>query len=157
MVSVGREPTRKKGKLQPPLESTKLSLIPKHTISSVGSHQPNHQLSIQDKSPRKSFQCPSRCSPQTSGPRVRSSSQVISYCAYRVGYEMMATSAEAIERAFAAKRRRPGRPGFVMGHDLHRALHLLDEQRFEMTHLLVEELDMSLMVLRRARLEASLR
>ncbi|KFY81527.1 hypothetical protein V500_11329 [Pseudogymnoascus sp. VKM F-4518 (FW-2643)] len=59
----------------------------------------------------------------------------------------MATSAEAIKRAFAAKRRRPGHAqGLYRSHELHRELHVLDEQRFEMTRVLVEELDMSPMV-----------
>lgn len=64
-----------------------------------------------------------------------------------VGYGLMATSAEAIERAFAVKRRRPGHAQGLYGtYELHRTLHLLDEKRYEMTRVLVEELDMSLMV-----------
>lgn len=56
-----------------------------------------------------------------------------------VGYGLMATSAEEIERAFAAKRRRPGHAQGLYGtHELHRTLHLLDEKRFEMTRVLVE-------------------
>ncbi|CAL5867158.1 uncharacterized protein PFLUO_LOCUS1370 [Penicillium psychrofluorescens] len=63
-----------------------------------------------------------------------------------VGYGLMATSAEAIERAFAAKRRRPGHAQGLYGtHALHRELHVLDDRRFEMTRVLVEDLDMSLM------------
>ncbi|KFX95469.1 hypothetical protein V490_03849 [Pseudogymnoascus sp. VKM F-3557] len=63
-----------------------------------------------------------------------------------VGYGFMATSTEAVERAFAAKQRRPGHAqGLYGSHELHRELHILDEQRFEMTRVLVEELDMSLM------------
>lgn len=65
----------------------------------------------------------------------------------RVGYGLMATAAEAIEKAFAAKRRQPSHAqGLYVTHYLLRALHLLDEKRFDMTHVLVEELDMSLIV-----------
>ncbi|KAJ5197631.1 hypothetical protein N7449_008110 [Penicillium cf. viridicatum] len=61
-----------------------------------------------------------------------------------VGYGLMATSAEAIDRAFAAKRRRTGHAQGLYGtHDLQRELHILDERRFEMTRVLVEDLDMS--------------
>ncbi|KUL82090.1 hypothetical protein ZTR_09757 [Talaromyces verruculosus] len=63
-----------------------------------------------------------------------------------VGYRLMATSAEAIDRAFAAKRRRPGHAQGLYGtHELHRELHVLDDRRFEMTRVLVEDLDMSFM------------
>ncbi|CAG8930968.1 unnamed protein product [Penicillium salamii] len=63
-----------------------------------------------------------------------------------VGYGLMATSAEAIDRAFVAKRRRPGHAQGLYGtHELHQQLHVLDDQRFEMTRVLVEDLDMSLM------------
>lgn len=63
-----------------------------------------------------------------------------------VGYGLMATSAEAIDRAFAAKRRRPGHAQGLYGtHELHRELHVLDNRRFEMTRVLVEDLDMSFM------------
>lgn len=62
-----------------------------------------------------------------------------------VGYGLMASSAEAIEKAFAAKKRRPGHAqGLIGSYDLHRELHVLDEQRFEMTRVLIQELDMSL-------------
>ncbi|KAJ5669360.1 hypothetical protein N7462_010430 [Penicillium macrosclerotiorum] len=63
-----------------------------------------------------------------------------------VGYGFMATSTEAIDRAFAAKRRRPGHSQGLYGtHELHQKLHVLDDRRFEMTRVLVEDLDMSLM------------
>ena len=61
-----------------------------------------------------------------------------------VGYGLMATSAEAIDRAFTAKRRRPGHAQGLYGtHELHQELHILDNRRFEMTRVLVEDLDMS--------------
>jgi Putative translation factor (SUA5) len=63
-----------------------------------------------------------------------------------VGYGLMATSAEAIDRAFVAKRRRPGHAQGLYGtHELHQELHILDSRRFEMTRVLVEDLDMSFM------------
>ncbi|CAG7935899.1 unnamed protein product [Penicillium olsonii] len=69
-----------------------------------------------------------------------------------VGYGLMATSAEAIDRAFAAKRRRPGHAQGIYGtHELHRELHVLDERRFEMTRVLVEDLDMSFMAVAPSR------
>lgn len=62
-----------------------------------------------------------------------------------VGYGLVASSPEAIERAFAAKRRRPGHAqGLIGSYELHQEIHLLDEHRFEMTHVLVQELDMGL-------------
>lgn len=55
----------------------------------------------------------------------------------------MASSAEAIEKAFAAKQRRPGHAqGIVGSYELHRELHILDERRFEMTRVLTQDLDM---------------
>ncbi|CAL5867377.1 uncharacterized protein PFLUO_LOCUS1595 [Penicillium psychrofluorescens] len=62
-----------------------------------------------------------------------------------VGYGLMASSPEAIERAFAAKRRRPGHAqGLIGSYELHREIHVLDERRFEMTRVLVQDLDMGL-------------
>ncbi|KAJ5818971.1 hypothetical protein N7474_004562 [Penicillium riverlandense] len=62
-----------------------------------------------------------------------------------VGYGLMASSPEAIERAFAAKRRKPGHAqGLIGSYELHRELHMLDERRFEMTRVLIQELDMGL-------------
>lgn len=62
-----------------------------------------------------------------------------------VGYSLMASSSDAIERAFAAKRRRPGHTlGLIGSYDLHRELHDLHEERFEMTRVLTQELDISL-------------
>ncbi|KAL5361679.1 DHBP synthase RibB-like alpha/beta domain-containing protein [Aspergillus floccosus] len=62
-----------------------------------------------------------------------------------VGYGLMASSVEAIEKAFAAKRRRPGHAqGLIGSYELHRELHLLDEDKFAMTKVLIGDLDMGL-------------
>ncbi|OJJ35902.1 hypothetical protein ASPWEDRAFT_41136 [Aspergillus wentii DTO 134E9] len=57
----------------------------------------------------------------------------------------MASSAEAVGKAFAAKRRRPGHTqGLIGSYELHHDLHILDDRRFEMTRVLTQDLDMGL-------------
>ncbi|PWY82048.1 hypothetical protein BO70DRAFT_336392 [Aspergillus heteromorphus CBS 117.55] len=61
-----------------------------------------------------------------------------------VGYGLMASSTEAIQKAFAAKRRRPGHAHGVIGTPrLHRELHILSDEKFEMIRVLHEDMDMS--------------
>ncbi|KAF2813638.1 uncharacterized protein BDZ99DRAFT_460811 [Mytilinidion resinicola] len=61
-----------------------------------------------------------------------------------VGYGLLAASTEAVQKAFAAKKRKPGHAQGVIGtYQLHRELHILDEKRFEMTRVLTHDLDMS--------------
>ncbi|KAB8258530.1 hypothetical protein BDV32DRAFT_151347 [Aspergillus pseudonomiae] len=65
-----------------------------------------------------------------------------------VGYGLIASSSEAITRAFHAKKRRPGHTqGIIGNYDVHRALHTLPAERFEMTKTLTHDLDMSLGVI----------
>ncbi|KAB8235626.1 uncharacterized protein BDW43DRAFT_298683 [Aspergillus alliaceus] len=62
-----------------------------------------------------------------------------------VGYGIIASSSDAVTRAFEAKKRRPGHTqGIIGNYDLHKALHDLPEDRFNMTKALVHDLDMSL-------------
>lgn len=62
-----------------------------------------------------------------------------------VGYGFMASSTEAISRAFAAKKRKPGHAqGLIGGYELHRQLHVLSDEKFEMSRVLIEDLDMGL-------------
>jgi tRNA A37 threonylcarbamoyladenosine synthetase subunit TsaC/SUA5/YrdC len=62
-----------------------------------------------------------------------------------VGYGLMASSTEAIVRAFAAKKRKPGHPqGLIGSYELHRELHILSDEKFEMTRVLTEDLDMGI-------------
>ncbi|GKZ17220.1 hypothetical protein AbraIFM66951_009047 [Aspergillus brasiliensis] len=62
-----------------------------------------------------------------------------------VGYGLLASSVEAIERAFSAKQRRPGHAhGLIGSYELHHELHFLDAEKFEMTRVLTEDLDMGL-------------
>ncbi|OJJ42467.1 hypothetical protein ASPZODRAFT_29196 [Penicilliopsis zonata CBS 506.65] len=64
-----------------------------------------------------------------------------------VGYGLMASSSEAVERAFAAKRRRPGHAQGIIGtHALQRALHVLPADKQEMIRTLHEEMDLSFAV-----------
>ncbi|RAH80123.1 hypothetical protein BO86DRAFT_420251 [Aspergillus japonicus CBS 114.51] len=61
-----------------------------------------------------------------------------------VGYGLMASSTEAIQRAFAAKRRRPGHAQGIIGtYKLHRELHLLSAARHKMIRTLHQDMDMS--------------
>ena len=61
-----------------------------------------------------------------------------------VGYGLMASSTEAIQKAFAAKKRRPGHAQGVIGScKLHRELHVLSDEKLEMIRVLHEDLDMS--------------
>lgn len=61
-----------------------------------------------------------------------------------VGYGLMASSTEAIQKAFAAKRRRPGHAQGVIGSlKLHRELHILPDEKLEMVRVLHQDLDMS--------------
>ncbi|KAJ6096016.1 hypothetical protein N7486_006762 [Penicillium sp. IBT 16267x] len=61
-----------------------------------------------------------------------------------VGYGLMASSTEAIQKAFAAKRRRPGHAQGVIGsYKLHRELHVLPDEKLEMIRVLHQDLDMS--------------
>ncbi|KAJ9143312.1 DHBP synthase RibB-like alpha/beta domain [Pleurostoma richardsiae] len=61
-----------------------------------------------------------------------------------VGYGLVASSSEAIQKAFAAKRRRPGHALGVMGtHQLHLALHILPDEKLAMIRALHQDLDMS--------------
>ncbi|GLA04461.1 hypothetical protein AnigIFM60653_004511 [Aspergillus niger] len=62
-----------------------------------------------------------------------------------IGYGLLASSVEAIERAFSAKRRRPGHAhGLIGSYELHHELHVLEPDRFEMTRVLTQDLDMGL-------------
>ncbi|PYH35859.1 L-threonylcarbamoyladenylate synthase [Aspergillus neoniger CBS 115656] len=62
-----------------------------------------------------------------------------------VGYGLLASSVEAIERSFAAKQRRPGHAhGLIGSYELHHELHILDAERFNMTRVLTQDLDMGL-------------
>ncbi|CAK7216533.1 hypothetical protein SCUCBS95973_002834 [Sporothrix curviconia] len=61
-----------------------------------------------------------------------------------VGYTLMASSAEAVQRSFAAKQRRPGHTQGVMGTlSLHRTLHILPERTLRMIQVLHEDMDLS--------------
>ncbi|KAE8353808.1 DHBP synthase RibB-like alpha/beta domain-containing protein [Aspergillus coremiiformis] len=61
-----------------------------------------------------------------------------------VGYGLMASSTEAIQKAFAAKKRRPGHAQGVIGtYQLHRELHILPDEKLEMVRTLHQDLDMS--------------
>ncbi|PWY68512.1 hypothetical protein BO94DRAFT_540190 [Aspergillus sclerotioniger CBS 115572] len=60
-----------------------------------------------------------------------------------VGYGLMASSVEAIEKAFTAKQRRPGHPhGLIGSYELHQELHILEPEKFHMTRVLTQDLDM---------------
>ncbi|KAJ5647722.1 hypothetical protein N7490_004094 [Penicillium lividum] len=61
-----------------------------------------------------------------------------------VGYGLMASSTEAIQKAFAAKKRRPGHAQGVIGsYKLHRELHVLSDEKLEMIRVLHQDLDMA--------------
>ncbi|KAJ5668360.1 uncharacterized protein N7477_006930 [Penicillium maclennaniae] len=61
-----------------------------------------------------------------------------------VGYGLMASSTEAIQKAFAAKKRRPGHAQGVIGSlKLHQELHILPDETMEMIRVLHQDLDMS--------------
>ncbi|KAJ5760249.1 hypothetical protein N7520_007405 [Penicillium odoratum] len=61
-----------------------------------------------------------------------------------VGYGLMVSSTEAIQKAFTAKKRRPGHAQGVMGsYNLHRELHVLSDEKLEMIRVLHQDLDMS--------------
>lgn len=61
-----------------------------------------------------------------------------------VGYGLMASSTEAIQKAFAAKKRRPGHAQGVIGSwKLHQELHVLSDEKLEMIRVLHQDLDMS--------------
>ena len=69
----------------------------------------------------------------------------IAICPTEVGYGLLASSSDAIAKAFSAKKRHPGHTQGVIGcYDLHRDLHILPEERFEMTRVLTNDLDMSI-------------
>ena len=60
------------------------------------------------------------------------------------GYALMASSTDAVQRAFAAKRRRLGHSQAFIGlHRLHRALHDLPDDKLDMIRVLHQDLDMS--------------
>ncbi|OKL57551.1 hypothetical protein UA08_07136 [Talaromyces atroroseus] len=62
-----------------------------------------------------------------------------------VGYGLMASSAEAIDRAFAAKKRKPGHAqGLIGSFELHRDLHIMSDEKFEMTRVLTDDMDMGI-------------
>lgn len=64
-----------------------------------------------------------------------------------VGYGIVATSAEGIERAFAAKQRKAGHTVGILGTwNTHRQLHILPEERFEISRMITEEFNMVLAV-----------
>lgn len=64
-----------------------------------------------------------------------------------VGYGIVASSAEGIERAFAAKQRKAGHTVGVLGTwNTHRQLHVLPDQRFEISRVITEEFNMVLAV-----------
>lgn len=64
-----------------------------------------------------------------------------------VGYGIVASSAEGIERAFAAKQRKAGHTVGVLGTwNTHRQLHILPDERFEISRVITEEFNMVLAV-----------
>lgn len=64
-----------------------------------------------------------------------------------VGYGIVSSSAEGIERAFAAKRRKPGHTLGVLGtYTTHRQLHILPEERFTISRVITQELNSVLAV-----------
>ncbi|KAJ5953337.1 hypothetical protein N7454_000233 [Penicillium verhagenii] len=59
-----------------------------------------------------------------------------------VGYGLVASSTEAIQKAFEAKKRRPGHAQGVVGsYKLHRELHILPDDKLEMIRVLHQDLD----------------
>lgn len=61
-----------------------------------------------------------------------------------VGYGLVTSSTEAIQKAFSAKKRRPGHAqGAIGSYDLHRQLHVLPEEKLDMIRVLHQDLDMS--------------
>ena len=65
-----------------------------------------------------------------------------------VGYAYFASSKEAIEKAFADKKRRPGHTFGVIGsYEIHRELHTLDERSNEIIRVFTQDMDIVLGVL----------
>lgn len=64
-----------------------------------------------------------------------------------VGYGIVAISAEGIERAFAAKQRKAGHTVGILGTwNTHRQLHVLPDEKFEISRMITEEFSMVLAV-----------
>ncbi|KKK24696.1 hypothetical protein ARAM_003768 [Aspergillus rambellii] len=60
-----------------------------------------------------------------------------------VGYGLMASSTEAIQKAFAAKKRRPGHAqGIIGSYQLHQQLHVLPDEKMDMIRVLHQDLDL---------------
>ncbi|KAJ5612845.1 hypothetical protein N7510_006039 [Penicillium lagena] len=61
------------------------------------------------------------------------------------GYGLASSSSEAVGKAFATKKRQAGHAQALIGpYELHRELHILDEWKFEMTHVLTQDLGIPL-------------
>ncbi|TGJ77087.1 hypothetical protein E0Z10_g10792 [Xylaria hypoxylon] len=57
------------------------------------------------------------------------------------GYALLSCSAEGIERAFAAKQRKPGHTlGIVATYETHEQLHILPPEKFEMTRVITQDM-----------------
>lgn len=61
-----------------------------------------------------------------------------------VGYGLISSSTEAIQRSFAAKKRAPSHTQGILGtYELHRKLHILPESTHDMIRVLHKDMDMS--------------
>jgi tRNA A37 threonylcarbamoyladenosine synthetase subunit TsaC/SUA5/YrdC len=65
-----------------------------------------------------------------------------------IAYAILAGSAEAVSRIYAAKRRSSDKPtGFLGNHALHEALHILDDRAREMVRRITQHHDLPLAVI----------
>ena len=65
-----------------------------------------------------------------------------------IAYAILARSAEAVRRIYAAKRRSSDKPtGFLGNHALHEALHILDDRAREMVRRITRDHDLPLAVI----------
>ena len=65
-----------------------------------------------------------------------------------IAYAILARSAEAVRRIYAAKRRSSDKPtGFLGNHALHEALHILDDRAREMVRRITQHHDLPLAVI----------
>lgn len=61
-----------------------------------------------------------------------------------VGYALVASSTEAIQRSFAAKKRKPGHTQGIVGTlALHQKLHILPDETHDMIRVLHQDMDLS--------------
>ncbi|KAJ5088371.1 hypothetical protein N7456_011987 [Penicillium angulare] len=69
-----------------------------------------------------------------------------------VGYGMMAASVEAIERFFAAKKRKAGHSlGIIGTYNLHKKLHDLPEEKYQVAGTFLEEMGVTISVVGKMR------